>query len=89
MKIIFQCDFFWEDHLLKTFGKKIYGFSCSVRWSYKLLSFVAKSHLRRVMVPESLASDSRNVFSEHNHKVLYQMEELHHAWCHEIYNRVF
>ena len=30
-KIIFQRDFFWKDHLSRTFGKRKYGFSCSVR----------------------------------------------------------
>ena len=26
---IFQCDFFWKDHVFKTCGKRKYGFSCS------------------------------------------------------------
>ena len=29
-KIIFQCDFFWKDHLFKAFGKGKYRFSSSV-----------------------------------------------------------
>ena len=28
-KIIFQREFFWKDHLFRTFGKRKYGFSCS------------------------------------------------------------
>ena len=27
--IIFQCDFFWKDHLFRTFGNRKYRFSCS------------------------------------------------------------
>ena len=29
-KIIFQCHFFWEDHLFRIFGNRKYGFSWSV-----------------------------------------------------------
>ena len=31
-KIIFQCDFFWKDRLFRTFGKRKYCFSCSVKF---------------------------------------------------------
>ena len=33
-KIILQCDFFWKDHLFKTFGKGKSGFWCSVSNTY-------------------------------------------------------
>ena len=37
-KIIFQCDFFWKDHLFRIFRKRKYVFSCSVKRSNSVLA---------------------------------------------------
>ena len=58
-KIIFQCDFFWKDHLFRTLGKK-YGFSCSDRVCIEtLLNYSCRWNILRF----NTGWEMRNTFS--------------------------
>ena len=62
-KTIFQCNFFWEDHLFRTFGKRKNGFSCSEQFFTLLFGFNYISYLIvEILMCNSLRASYNNLF---------------------------